>query len=51
VNQYDHIVEALEIISAWNIPDEQFTQAVKDWACLLAKVTPDELWDDPPDNH
>ena len=44
--QQDHIVEALEIVSAWNIPDEQLTQAVKDWANLIAMVSPDDLWED-----
>jgi hypothetical protein len=46
-----HIVEALDIVSAWNIPDEQLTQAVKDWACLMAKVDPDDLWEEIPENH
>ena len=51
MNQLDYIVEALDIVSAWNIPDEQLTQAVKDWACLMARVNPDELWEDRPDVH
>ena len=51
MNQQDHIVEALEIVSDWNIPDEHLAQAVKDWASLMAKVTPDELWEDPTENH
>ena len=51
MNTQDHIVEALEVVSDWNIPDEQLTQAVKDWANLMAKVNPDELWEDQPETH
>ena len=51
MNQHDHITAALEAVSAWNIPDERLIQIVNDWANLMAKVSPDELWEDPPENH
>ena len=43
MKQQDHISEALEIVSAWNIPDEDFADAVNDQAMLMAGVSPDEL--------
>jgi len=43
VNQLDHIVEALEIVSAQNIPDEDFVQVVNDRARLISMVSPDDI--------
>ena len=40
----DYIPAALEMLSAWNIPNEDFAQAVNDQARLMAGVDPDELW-------
>jgi hypothetical protein len=42
----DYIAEALEIVSTWNIPDEEFAVAVSAQARLMAGVQPDELWED-----
>lgn len=39
----DYIQEALETVSTWNIPDEDFVHAVSDQANLLAMVNSDEL--------
>lgn len=37
MNTYeDCITEALEIVSAWEVPEEDFAQAVNDQARLLA---------------
>ena len=44
----DYISEALEIVSAWDIPEEDFAQTVNDQARLIAGIHPDETW---PDTH
>jgi hypothetical protein len=51
MNQHDHIVDALEIVLASNIPDEDFTQIVNDQARLMACVNPDDLGEDQTDIH
>ena len=45
MNQENYIMDALEIVSAWDLPDEDFAQAVNDQARLMAGVNPDELWE------
>ena len=42
MNIENHILEALEIVSAWDISDEDFAQAVNDQARLMSGVSPDE---------
>ena len=39
---HDYILDALEMVSAWDIPDEDFAQAVNDQAMLMACMNPDE---------
>ena len=34
----DYIVDALELVSAWDIPDEDFADAVIDRARLIAGI-------------
>jgi hypothetical protein len=38
----DYIPEALEIVSAWDVPDEYFADTVNAQARLMAGVPPDE---------
>ena len=45
------ILDALEIVSAWDLPDEDFADAVNDQAMLMAGVNPDELPERLPDTH
>ena len=40
----DYIPDANQMVSAWDIPDEDFAQTVNDQARLMAGVTPDEPW-------
>ena len=40
----DYILDALETVSAWDIPDEDFAQSVNDQARLMAGAPPDEPW-------
>ena len=42
----DYIFDALEMVSAWDIPDEDFADAVNAQARLMAGIPPDELWED-----
>ena len=43
MNQENYILEALEIVSAWDLPDEDLADAINDQARLMAGVSPDEL--------
>jgi hypothetical protein len=45
----DYIHDALEMVSAWDIPDEEFVDAVNAQARLMAGVHPDDCWLDPSD--
>ena len=40
----DYIPEAIEMISAWEIPPDEFAHTVNDQARLMAGVPPDEIW-------
>jgi hypothetical protein len=42
----DYIAEALELVSAWDVPDEDFVDAVNVRARLMAGVHPDDFWED-----
>ena len=46
---HDYIVDALEIVSAWDLPDEEFADAVNAQARLMAGVHPDDFWEEHPD--
>ena len=43
MNTENHILDALEIVSSWDVPDEDFADAVNDQAMLMAGVNPDDL--------
>ena len=47
----DLILNALEIVSAWDITDEDFAQAVNDQAKLMAGVPPEELLEAHSETH
>jgi hypothetical protein len=47
----DYIPEALEMVSAWDVPDEDFAQTVNDQARLMSGITPDESWEDILETH
>jgi hypothetical protein len=39
------LVDAVDAVLTWDIPEEQFQDAVKAQACLMAGINPDEmLW-------
>jgi len=43
MNIENYILDAVEMVSTWDIPDEDFADAVNDQAMLMAGVNPDEL--------
>ena len=47
----DYIPEALEVVSAWDIPDDDFAYAVNDQAKLMAGIDPCECWEDQTEIH
>ena len=44
----DYVTEAIQMVSAWDIADEDFAQTVNDQARLMAGINPDETW---PETH
>ena len=44
----NYVTEAIEMVSAWDIADEDFAQTVNDQARLMAGIHPDETW---PETH
>jgi hypothetical protein len=42
IHYQDYFTEALEIVSSWDVPDEDFARAVNDQARLAAGIDPDE---------
>jgi hypothetical protein len=41
----DYILDALVLVSAWNLPEEDLADAVNDQARLMAGIHPDEFWE------
>ena len=42
---HDYILDALEMVSAWDLPDDELADAVNDQARLMAGVHSDEFWE------
>ena len=51
MNQQDYILDALEIVSAWDIPDEDLADAISEQARLMAGIGPCERWEDHSEVH
>ena len=51
MNHENYILDALEIVSAWDLPDEDLADAINDQARLMAGIDPDDLVEDRPDVH
>ena len=51
MNQQDYILDALEIVSAWDLPENQLADAVNDQARLMAGINPDKLMERLSDTH
>ena len=41
----DYILDALEIVSTWDVPEEDLADAVNDQAKLMAGIHSDEIWE------
>ena len=44
----DYVTEAIQMVSAWDIADEDFAQTVNDQVKLMAGIHPDDPW---PETH
>ena len=51
MNIENHILDALMIVSAWDLPDEDFADAVNDQAMLMAGVNPNDITEHTSDTH
>ena len=50
MNQQNYILDALEIVSAWDLPEEELADAVNDQTRLMAGVNIDDIRELPSDN-
>ena len=44
----DYILDALDTVSAWDIPEDELADAINAQARLMAGIPPDEPW---PETH
>ena len=47
----DYIPDAIEMVSAWDVPDEQLADAINAQAKLMSGITPDESWEEVMNEH
>ena len=45
----DYVITALMVVSAWDIPDEEFAQVVTDQAKLLSGMPPEDILEGHPE--
>jgi hypothetical protein len=38
------LLDATEAVLTWEIPEEDYAEAIKNQACLMAGISPDELY-------
>jgi hypothetical protein len=51
MNIENYILDAIELVSAWDLPDEDLADAANDQAMLMAGVNPDDIPERLPDTH
>jgi len=51
MNYENQILDALMIVSAWDLPEEELADAIIDQAMLMAGVNPDDIPGRLPDTH
>jgi hypothetical protein len=51
MNYENQILDALMIVSAWDIPDEDLADTVNDQTMLMAGVNPDDIPERLSDTH
>ena len=42
---HDYLIEALETVSAWDLPEEDLAEAANQQARLMAGDPPESIWD------
>ena len=42
----DYVLEAFDIVSAWDLPEEELADALHAQARVMAGVTPEGTWED-----
>jgi hypothetical protein len=47
MNQENTVLDALEMVMAWELPDEFLSDVLNDQARMLAGDDPEETWDCP----
>ena len=47
----DLIPDALELVSAWDVPDEDFARTVNDQAKLMSGMPSEEILEHPSETH
>ena len=50
INHEVYLQDALEMVLAWDIPEEHFADAVNDQAKIMAGCCPEEIYLDPVDH-
>ena len=50
MNHEDYILTALEMVSAWEIPEEEIPLMVRDLSMMMANYPADEIWTGQLDN-
>lgn len=43
MSNQNHLLNAIEMVLAWDLPDEVFSEAVKAPACQMAGISPEEF--------
>ena len=51
MNFEEYVITALELVSAWDVPDEDFAQTVNDQAKLMSGVPPEVILDAHTDSY
>ena len=51
MNIENTILDSLDIVSNWDLPDELLADAITDQVRLLAKINPDDPLEDQPETH
>ena len=47
----NYVLDAIEMVSAWDVPDEYFADTVNDQARLMAGINPDDYPEIPAEQH
>ena len=51
MNIENHVLTGLEKVTTWDLPDEQLADAITNQVRLLAKINPDDAFEEQPETH